>query len=331
MIAVFVDSNSLFTKPHRDFSKIWTHEKLDVYIEMIESADLYDHVKLVIPEVVFKELHRQQLESFKNAADDLQRFVFPAWRPDYEANLEDYKKWLNDEHQSLISYGKRGMVTLETVELPNRCFDSIVERALEKRAPFEGKDKQSDKGFKDVLIWETILEYKRSHSEDSIIWLSKDKRFHDAILQGEYEAEFHEGITMCGNAQEFEEALNQAISVLDIDAKPQHTSNREKKIDELLRSIVFDNMQMILETGNLSYALDTKYRLEPFVLSRDEVQISAWATLWVDSGANEIESCKIAFEILHENGSVTCMCFINDTELSIEYEADEIEGTIFEF
>ena len=49
MIAVFIDSNSLFTKPHRDFSKIWTHEKLDVYIEMIESADLYDHVKLVIP------------------------------------------------------------------------------------------------------------------------------------------------------------------------------------------------------------------------------------------------------------------------------------------
>ena len=88
---------------------------------------------------------------------------------------------------------------------------------------------------------------------------------------------------------------------------------------------------MILETGTLSYALDTKYRLEPFVISRDEMQISAWATLWVDSEADGIQSCKIAFEILHENGSITCMCFVNDTELSIEYEADEIEGTIFEF
>lgn len=331
MIAVFIDSNSLFAKPHRDFSKIWVHEKLDAYVDMIESADLYDYVKLVIPEIVFGELHRQQIESFKNATNDLQGFAFPTWRPDYEANLEDYKKWLNSEHQSLISHGKRGMVALETAEVSGCCFESIIERALDKRAPFEGKDKHSDKGFKDVLIWETILEYKRGHSEDNIIWLSRDKRLHDASLQCEYKNEFHEEITICGNKQEFEEALNQAISTLNIDAKPQYTSNRESKIDKFLRSTVFDNMQLILEVGNLSYASDTKYRLESFVLIDDEgKQDSAWATLWVDAGTGEIESCKITFEIMHTDEIIACRCFVNDTEIHIEYEADEIEGIAFE-
>ena len=30
----------------------------------------------------------------------------------------------------------------------NQRFDSIVDRAFEKKPPFEGKDKKSDKGFK---------------------------------------------------------------------------------------------------------------------------------------------------------------------------------------
>lgn len=45
----------------------------------------------------------------------------------------------------------------------NQRFDSIVDRAFEKKPPFEGKDKKSDKGFKDALLWESIFEFVSSH------------------------------------------------------------------------------------------------------------------------------------------------------------------------
>ena len=63
------------------------------------------------------------------------------------------------------------------MELPipnNKCFTRIVERAFEKKAPFEGKEKNSDKGFKDVLIWESILELVEINPKSEIIFYSQD-------------------------------------------------------------------------------------------------------------------------------------------------------------
>jgi hypothetical protein len=64
----------------------------------------------------------------------------------------------------------------------NIRFDSIVKRAFEKRPPFEGSEGGSDKGFKDALLWESILEYNSIHQELNMILYSSDKLFCDELI-----------------------------------------------------------------------------------------------------------------------------------------------------
>lgn len=80
-----------------------------------------------------------------------------------------------------------GSVKFEIVPYPpENSLQNIIKRSLERRAPFEGKDKKSDKGFKDVILWESILEYKRSNKLDTILLFSADKRICDISLRNEF-------------------------------------------------------------------------------------------------------------------------------------------------
>ena len=48
--------------------------------------------------------------------------------------------------------------------------------AIEKKPPFEGKEKQSDKGFKDVLIFYSMISYAKKNKGKYYFW-SKDNMF----------------------------------------------------------------------------------------------------------------------------------------------------------
>ena len=66
----------------------------------------------------------------------------------------------------------------------------MIQRAIKKDPPFEAKEKESDKGFKDALIWESLKEYKKKNVKDTIVLYSKDKRIVDIFLQKEYKEIF---------------------------------------------------------------------------------------------------------------------------------------------
>lgn len=56
-----------------------------------------------------------------------------------------------------------------------KIFDFIIDRANKKLPPFvEG---ESDKGFKDCVIWYSILEYFKEHGEKEVLFITNDKGF----------------------------------------------------------------------------------------------------------------------------------------------------------
>ena len=77
-----------------------------------------------------------------------------------------------------ITYAQRKFLeekfpNYEVIEIPiasNSRFKSIINRAFSKLPPFEGKDKKSDKGFKDALLWESVLEFALKHPKSKIIY-----------------------------------------------------------------------------------------------------------------------------------------------------------------
>ena len=274
MIAVFIDSNNLFSSNSFDFTKIWSHEKLDQYIEVIESADLYEHFKIIIPSIVFSELHRQQTEKYRAKSEEIKKLKFPAWKVEYVLDAQDYKVWIEKKHAQYLEHGKRGMVDCEIAEVPLDCFKDVIDRALEKKAPFEGKDKKSDKGFKDALIWETIIDYKRQHPEENIVWITQDKQCGNDCLKDEYENMFKEEIRICKTKEEFEFLLNEFLREYGLDVKPlvkpkdellvetyfhHFLSNRAREIASLYDVSIKDDIHFDALVVGIERESDTEY------------------------------------------------------------------------
>ena len=323
-IAIFFDSNMLFAKGSHDYSCVWSHSHLDNYIDKIEALELYENVKVVIPSIVLEELNRQQLEAAKDMLARLSGLTIPRWEPDGLPTFEDYKNWLYEKHDQFVAHNVRGMVSYEIVYPPQTCFDCLIQRALEKRAPFEGKQKESDKGFKDALIWETVLEYKRQHLREQIVWVTKDKRLSSNALCEEFQKEFGEELSICGSDQEFDEKLNCVMGLLGVDAKPLFEGESAEMLEQFLRQVVFDNLTSMLVEGDMNIDSDTRYRFKT-TCSKDcnDGAFEVNGELCSISQDNVMRSCDLQFRFSKTSGSPMCACAVNGSAIDIEYDAEE--------
>ena len=56
-------------------------------------------------------------------------------------------------------------------------FSAVLERAYNKKPPFLSEDNASDKGFKDALIWESILLFFKDNGENEVLLITDDNGF----------------------------------------------------------------------------------------------------------------------------------------------------------
>lgn len=191
MISVFLDTNVIFSR-EENFSKALFSEKLTEIIDEIESNDLYENVQVFIPQIVLDELLIQQIEKYEDAFAKIKNIKFHNFDTLYDEEYETQTKYFFDTKLDEL---KGSLVRIEILPYPqNKTLESIIKRAILKKAPFEGKSKESDKGFKDVILWETILQFKREHATDTIILFSGDGRICDVSLAEEYQSLFNDTI-----------------------------------------------------------------------------------------------------------------------------------------
>ena len=53
-------------------------------------------------------------------------------------------------------------------------FKRVIQRANDKLPPFSNDKNASDKGFKDCLLWFSILDYFRCHGENEVLFITND-------------------------------------------------------------------------------------------------------------------------------------------------------------
>ena len=85
---------------------------------------------------------------------------------------------------------------IKKIEIPNNkeIFNKIISRAINKEKPFSGKDSESDKGFKDVILWESILEYAKKSQSEKYILVTKNKNDFPLQLKDEFKNRTHKDI-----------------------------------------------------------------------------------------------------------------------------------------
>lgn len=191
---IIFDTNILYRKYDKrgDFNEFSFSSTFQNVIDIVNEFDLYEYVTIVIPNVVWNEMIEQEIEShdikLKDLLEKCKKFKFP----EIEINSKtlDYRRFIENKVSEYKSENLLKFNKVIDLPLPTRNrFDSIVERAFDKRPPFEGKDTKSDKGFKDALLWESILEFSENVEHISIILYTKDNIFTNELEQ-EYNNEF---------------------------------------------------------------------------------------------------------------------------------------------
>lgn len=141
--------------------------------ELEQFADVAD---IVIPDIVIQEIKRQKR---KNLQSNKQKFIDNPFHNLLEIdesntnafNVDDYiEKLVNDEE-----------FTFEIIDIKdNNVLPKIKELAVNKKPPFEGRD-NTDKGFKDALLYFSVLEYLQEIPNKNVFVCAKDGRLKEAL------------------------------------------------------------------------------------------------------------------------------------------------------
>ena len=245
MIGIVIDTN-IINSGSNNFMIAQFSSKLDDIIRALESTDNYQDIKILLPQIVVQELYQHQLSNYQKRVDALKSLKMPGL--DYTQE-NDYPAILTRSFDETIANLTSRTLQTEIIDYPkDSALPNIIKRALLKQAPFEGEDKVSDKGFKDVILWESVLEYKRQHHNDTLILFTSDIRLCCSSLENEYQTLFHDNIYL------LQQIKNNDYSILydKVSTLLESKTTNQRNFDE-------ENKQRLLEllnTDNISYLFE---------------------------------------------------------------------------
>lgn len=169
------------------FDDFYIH-RYDEIQKLIDTYNLNDKIFLLIPQIVLLELINQKRSKLNKWVNTIS---------DYSHNFSEFNKFLKkiktinvENHIEEIKNKK--LSTLEIIPIPSykdQLFDNILERCLTKNPPFKG---DSDKGFKDTILFLSLLYYAKDFDESKFVLFSKDGGFSDEKQRIKLEEEFSE-------------------------------------------------------------------------------------------------------------------------------------------
>lgn len=151
---------------------------------------LKDQFSIYITQVSIDERIAQQCRELKAQFDEAEKckmrfchFANVTFKKSYEEVSESYQKGIQKKYESyfgnhIIPFKKDG-----------KMFSSIIERCNKRLPPFIADKGASDKGFKDCLLWLSILDFFKDNGENKVVFITDDKnafRNNVEFLQSEF-------------------------------------------------------------------------------------------------------------------------------------------------
>lgn len=155
------------------FDNFRLKKSLDLLFRDIENVNF----SLRIPEVVVRETLNIYKEQRQSNSDRLLSSV--SWlktqtslqvtvdinNDALEADFEEYSHYFRNK---INAFG-------EIVPLPSVTHQGLIDRALQRKKPFKFKKDEEAGGFRDVLIWETILDLTSRDDYEQIAFITNNK------------------------------------------------------------------------------------------------------------------------------------------------------------
>lgn len=114
---------------------------------------------------------KKSYEKIKEEAKQISSLVTIKSIHDLDTELDKFRSRIQQSYEKLFEG------TVIKYDVSTDIFNSILNRAFEKIPPFNDSDNASDKGFKDTLMWLSIMEFFKQSGECEVIFLTDDKGF----------------------------------------------------------------------------------------------------------------------------------------------------------
>ena len=231
MVRVVVDTNVVGGKKSRPLTTIELRRLLD--------ETTRGNLQLVVPEIVLRECSNLYADYLREHAEALHSATSALRQADLLTATEnlvfdrDHVR-ADTETKLRVEITRAGGII---PPLPSVSHDRVVERALRRDQPF---DPNGQNGYRDVLLWETVLSLDAD--EDGVVLIAHDKRaFYDSdpatglakVLRHEVEHQFGRPdaiVAFYEPAEGLTEAL--ALAVASAERERQQEIEGQQRADE---------------------------------------------------------------------------------------------------
>lgn len=170
-----------------DTNFIIQNQNLDKVLDQLK-----EQFSVYITQVSIDERIAQNCRELKANFDEAEKckvkfihFATIHFKKTYEEECEFYQKGIQTKYEThfgdhIIPFSKDGEI-----------LSAIIDRANKRLPPFSAAKDASDKGFKDCLLWLSILSYFKDNGESEVVFVTDDK----SAFRNQTEAlkkEFHE-------------------------------------------------------------------------------------------------------------------------------------------
>lgn len=321
---IVFDTNFLIVSAGRgiSYNSFEFNLSFDTIENFIDLHNLSENVILAIPKLVIEEMKKRKLYHYKIDCIELENkfrpfadfkeasLIIPRTETEYERLLEN----LIDEYLREIK--------VEIVEYPkNECFKNIVARAIDKKRPFRVSASHSDSGFKDVVIWESILNYKRIEEYTKVILLTADNRAFDDHCVCEFESRFGRDMVILDSGEKVLKELSEDYDIVIEKDKYLRFAKGSYFID-LLDSELANKAFIIIEDSKFTI---TRYDIvdQCKSLEEDENEFSEKTGFYIINSLIAIYYTEKNVEMRSEFTAKTYIDEVTEIQ-SIEYELELI-------
>jgi hypothetical protein len=201
---------------YKDFSLGGTFRFVENFIE---KYNLKDYIHIAIPRMSLDEIKDQKLRSFKDDIVELKNIIK---RMEGIPNLKIEPLNVSEELLNIENYieSKKGTFLTSkniqfleiTPEQAHSVLSSMIQRVLKDpsaKAPFiaTGKDNRiKDAGFKDNIVWESLLNYSEIEKYDKVIFITSDSGFSN-VCKTEFNSKWAKHFEILGSDEKIESEL----------------------------------------------------------------------------------------------------------------------------
>ncbi len=156
-----------------DTNFIVSMKKMDEVVSNLESDYVVYVTQISIDERIAQRLRelKQKFDALRKAGQQAKEFAKIYYKKTYEEMAQRHRERIQNCYEQ--QFGENIIPFAKTEE----SLEKLIERANNKIPPFSAVENASDKGFKDYLLWVSILAFFKEKGEQEVEFISNDKAF----------------------------------------------------------------------------------------------------------------------------------------------------------